>query len=632
MSLLKQWPVFFLLLAFAMSPFFAGQEKMVLALIHILVLVVIIKGLVSPSSNQEFRIPFNSLVLSICLFYIWMGLSINWSPAPSISLYMFVWLSIFPLCFFSYSLKQVDGWSYLKFGLLFVTLIFAFIGITQVITLGELPPMYLMLFTRNTYAGLLNLIALPTTSWFFVLLGRSQTRWSIILGLALFVFFLAIFQTGSRGGFISLLLGLVFIVVTCREYVNKSSITKLIIIITISFICANILTSNLPVHRLEESKTFVSNPSADMRLLIWKSAWQIVESAAVIGTGIGTYYIVSPPFRHPDDDSSGIFVHNDYLQFWLETGFIGLCMLLFIMISISRFFIVLLDHKKLKPQDKYEATGLMAGLFTISIHSFVDFNFYIVAILMLMGLMCARIQEILGEYYPDFIYYSIPSNKMFHKVLMLGMGIISVLLMSYNLSAAIAEFYWYKAKRQFANGQIHNSESNLDLGAKWDPNSLRICFQQVQLYRSVLNMIKNEASEVERKKLMGKALMVLKIIEDINKLDGFAPENRGHLLVENSDIAIYNWYEKAMNEYKNALRVRPEQYRARIALAKLLEQQGKLDEAVDLINNGVNYFYLFKHSELDEFYQYAIKLNLMNGDTVKAKEIQIEKGLLLDKQ
>ena len=215
-----------------------------------------------------------------------------------------------------------------------------------------------------------------------------------------------------------------------------------------------------------------------------------------------------------------------------------------------------------------------------------------------------------------------------NPTIMLGMGIISVLLMSYNLSAAIAEFYWYKAKRQFANGQIHNSESNLDLGAKWNPNSLRIRFQQVQLYRSVLNMIKNEASEVERKKLMGKGLMVLKIIEDINKLDGFAPENRGHLLVENSDIAIYNWYEKAMNEYKNALRVRPEQYRARIALAKLLEQQGKLDEAVDLMNDGVNYFYRFRRSGFDEFYQYAIKLNLMNGDTVKAREIQLDKRLL----
>ena len=203
---------------------------------------------------------------------------------------------------------------------------------------------------------------------------------------------------------------------------------------------------------------------------MWQTAWQIIKTAPVIGTGIGTYYIVSPPFRHPDDDTSGIFVHNDYLQFWLETGFIGLCMLLFIMISISRFFIVLLDHKKLKPQDKFEATGLMAGLFTISIHSFVDFNFYIVAILMLMGLMCARIQEILGEYYPDFIYYSIPSNKMFHKVLMLGLGIISVLLMSYNLSAAIAEFYWYKAKRQFANGQIHNSESIWI----WEPNGTQI--------------------------------------------------------------------------------------------------------------------------------------------------------------
>ena len=155
MSLFKQWPIFFFLSAFAMTPLFAGQEKMVLAIIYILVLVVMIKGLVSPSPNRKFRIPFNSLVLSICLFYIWMGLSINWSLAPSISLNMYVWLSVFPLCFFTYSLKQTGDWPYLTIGLLSVTLIFAFIGIAQIIYSGSHHKLIVSLFTKNTYAGLL---------------------------------------------------------------------------------------------------------------------------------------------------------------------------------------------------------------------------------------------------------------------------------------------------------------------------------------------------------------------------------------------------------------------------------------------------------------------------------------------
>ena len=135
-------------------------------------------------------------------------------------------------------------------------------------------------------------------------------------------------------------------------------------------------------------------------------------------------------------------------------------------------------------------------------------------------------------------------------------------------------------------------------------------------------MIKNEALSAERKELMVNALMILKIIEGINTLDGYAAENRGHLLLENSDIAADNWRDKAVDEFKKALLFHPKQFRARTALAKLLEEEGRRDEAVRLMNDGVNYFYRRGISGLDEFYEYAIKLNLMSGDTTKARELQ----------
>ena len=43
MKIMKQWPVFFLLLAFAIAPLFQGIETGVLVAIHILVLAVFIK-------------------------------------------------------------------------------------------------------------------------------------------------------------------------------------------------------------------------------------------------------------------------------------------------------------------------------------------------------------------------------------------------------------------------------------------------------------------------------------------------------------------------------------------------------------------------------------------------------------
>ena len=53
-----------------------------------------------------------------------------------------------------------------------------------------------------------------------------------------------------------------------------------------------------------------------------------------------------------------------------------------------------------------------------------------------------------------------------------------------------------------------------------------------------------------------------------------------------------------------------------------------MNEAVALMNDGVNYYYQSYLPGLGEFYQYAVKLNLMKGDTIKAREIQREKDLL----
>ena len=81
---------------------------------------------------------------------------------------------------------------------------------------------------------------------------------------------------------------------------------------------------------------------------------------------------------------------------------------------------------------------------------------------------------------------------------------------------------------------------------------------------------------------------------------------------------------KAIGQFKKALQLDPRLYRARSALARLFVNRGDLDEAVLLINDGVKHYYPVYMTGIEKFYQYAINLNLMNGDTVKAKEIQVE--------
>ena len=75
-------------------------------------------------------------------------------------------------------------------------------------------------------------------------------------------------------------------------------------------------------------------------------------------------------------------------------------------------FLSVLKYKNIILQDRLEIIGLISGLFAVAIHTFVDFNFYIIAILMIMGFMCARIQEIAEYCFSGVIRDFVPAHKL----------------------------------------------------------------------------------------------------------------------------------------------------------------------------------------------------------------------------
>ena len=127
----------------------------------------------------------------------------------------------------------------------------------------------------------------------------------------------------------------------------------------------------------------------------------------------------------------------------------------------------------------------MAGLISVAIHSFVDFPFYIVAILMIVGFMCARIQEICGYYYPELFYLSILVNKLSRNKSLMVAIIIPALLLSYSLRIAVSDFYWNEGRIHQIQGNYKYAEEVLDLAAAWNPESIGVSFQQFMLYLSL---------------------------------------------------------------------------------------------------------------------------------------------------
>ena len=204
---------------------------------------------------------------------------------------------------------------------------------------------------------------------------------------------------------------------------------------------------------------------------------------------------------------------------------------------------------------------------------------------------------------------------------MLAAVVLPVVILSYSLPTAIGNYYRNKANEYLENGQIKNGELTLERAASWNPESIGIRFQQFSLYRNILQIVKSDDPPSVRKDLFAKALLILNKIESINPLMGAVHENRGHLLIENVDIVVGDGEEKAILEFKKALQLNPRLYRSRVALARLLEQRGELNEAVLLMNDGIRYYYDNFLTGLDKFYEYDVRLNLMSGDTAKARDV-----------
>ena len=70
----------------------------------------------------------------------------------------------------------------------------------------------------------------------------------------------------------------------------------------------------------------------------------MLMDAPWLGIGLGTYWLYWPTYRHPDDTSGGFYVHNDYLQIWIETGLPGFLLLLAVYVAVFIMFVRLVRH------------------------------------------------------------------------------------------------------------------------------------------------------------------------------------------------------------------------------------------------------------------------------------------------
>jgi O-antigen ligase len=275
------------------------------------------------------------------------------------------------------------------FGLAIFGLIQSFTSPTKVYWLRDLPQStpFGPFINRHHFAGYMELtIALPLGLLFGGAVEREKRALFIFAAAVMGV---ALIMTNSRGGIISLLAEIAFLVVVSgvrikgrrgahdgkHEAQGQSVALKALLglaLILCLFGGVVFFGGESALNRFVG--TVNSNDPTTGRAHFWTVTLDIIASHPIIGTGLGSFGAAFPRF----DTRNGLMrleqAHNDYLQVLSDAGIVGGV--------LGLFFIIVLFRKGFARRSSHDvyrsavALGAMTGCFAVLVHSFFDFTLH----------------------------------------------------------------------------------------------------------------------------------------------------------------------------------------------------------------------------------------------------------------
>ncbi len=256
---------------------------------------------------------------------------------------------------------------------------------------------------RNHLAGFLSMLVCLGVGYIWAL-GKEEGRASrvrswhdrmekwerafgargIIVLLCVAMMIAALLSTASRGGVLSLLTGLVFMIglFVARSFRNRNAF---VLVFMLSVVCMYVgyVAADRVLARFQHFES-----GFESRLAMTKATWVMGNDFPLTGSGLGTFEYVFPGYQHPLTNKLVEHAHNDWVQLFAETGWAGF----FIIGAGLIFFMVSSIARWRRRHDRFSVgigLGGMGALVAISVHSLSDFNLHIPANAFLPALIVA---------------------------------------------------------------------------------------------------------------------------------------------------------------------------------------------------------------------------------------------------
>lgn len=324
----------------------------------------------------------------ILVWLLWLPLSLFWSLAPGLSIDFLGGLLCLPLAWIWGMTNRDSLKRWLE-----VLLPWSLLGLVlwgwhqgpETYTTKPQGPFN----DPNTYAAVLNLLALPLLASYLALDIRAvhplrRTGMLALLGVTGLVAMLV----SSRGATLALSLVAPLLFWHGRHGPDFSrKLGVLAVVSVVAYLSALVVTKDLWAGKAVVNRLAETVQHGDQsRLDLMHSAWLMIQEHPWLGSGLGTFRLLYAQFRMPGElGTAGGWVHNDYLQLWQEAGLPMFVILLGVVLWLGRSVLSTVRA----PAIDLPRLGYLAGLVAVLLHALVNFLFYFSFVSLLVGLYLA---------------------------------------------------------------------------------------------------------------------------------------------------------------------------------------------------------------------------------------------------
>jgi len=366
----------------------------------------------------------------------------------------------------------------------------------------------------------------------------AQSKIIVILFLAI-VMGVSILMSGSRGGIVSLGLALLMVALlftTKRKY-RKFGLLAIVF-------CLLIAGYGFQIGIDPTLERFKQTQGLHDRLAITRSILPMMANYPVLGLGLGNFKYLYPRYIVDKDQvSSSGYAHNDWVEAGIELGFIGIALVLAgVIIFLVRS--LRLWHRRRNLHALGIGAGVLAGLISISFHSYFDFNMHIPANPLTLAALLAIGYAALHRQGHGY------SESFFYRKRTLALTPVKSIILATAILLFISSLLFWTWRHAIAEAACP-TEWNSTLNLKWSPELEEI---ETAISRNAINfeyhhkralyfMAKDAGDNAEKEAFLAEARRSLEQAVSLNPARGMLWYKLGN---------IYSYKRKDLVEYLNA--------------------------------------------------------------------------------